>query len=50
MINLFQPNLGDEELTLIKDVFTSNWLGKGSGVKDFESKFAASLSSNSKQF
>jgi aminotransferase len=50
MINLFQPNLGDEELTLIKDVFTSNWLGKGSGVKDFESKFAASLSSNPEQF
>ena len=50
MINLFQPNLGDEELALIKDVFTSNWLGKGNGVKDFESKFATSLSSNSESF
>jgi dTDP-4-amino-4,6-dideoxygalactose transaminase len=50
MINLFQPSLGDEELALIKDVFTSNWLGKGNGVKDFESKFATSLSSNSESF
>ena len=50
MINLFQPSLGDEELALIKDVFTSNWLGKGNGVKDFESKFATSLSSNSDSF
>ena len=50
MINLFQPSLGNEELSLIKDVFASNWLGKGSGVKDFESKFATSLSSNSENF
>ena len=50
MINLFQPSLGVEELALIKDVFTSNWLGKGNGVKDFESKFATSLSSNSESF
>jgi len=50
MINLFQPTLGDEELALIKDVFTSNWLGKGNRVKDFESKFATSLSSNSVSF
>ena len=50
MINLFQPNLGDEELALIKDVFTSNWLGKGNSVKDFENKFATSLSSNSESF
>ncbi len=50
MINLFQPSLGDEELTLIKDVFTSNWLGKGNSVKSFESKFATSLSSNPDNF
>jgi dTDP-4-amino-4,6-dideoxygalactose transaminase len=50
MINLFQPSLGNEELALIKDVFASNWLGKGDKVKDFESKFSESLSSDSKRF
>ncbi|CAC9578227.1 hypothetical protein [uncultured Gammaproteobacteria bacterium] len=50
MINLFQPNLGNDELTLITDVFSSNWLGKGKVVKDFEEEFANSLSSNSNHF
>ena len=50
MINLFQPNLGEEELALIKDVFASNWLGKGAVVKDFEHKFAENLSSNPEKF
>ncbi len=50
MINLFQPNLGEEELALIKDVFASNWLGKGVGVKDFEHKFAENLSNNPEKF
>ena len=50
MINLFQPSLGDDELALIKNIFASNWLGKGTVVKDFESGFAQSLASNSNRF
>lgn len=50
MINLFQPNLGEDELSLIKEVFISNWLGKGDKVKEFENKFAKSLSSNPESF
>lgn len=50
MINLFQPNLGDDELVLIKEVFDSNWIGKGKVVKDFEEGFANSLLSNSSHF
>ncbi|OIR23721.1 DegT/DnrJ/EryC1/StrS family aminotransferase [Bathymodiolus thermophilus thioautotrophic gill symbiont] len=50
MINLFQPNLGNDELALIKDVFDSNWLGKGKVVKDFEEEFANSLISNPNHF
>ena len=29
MINVFQPSLGDRELELIRNVFESNWVGKG---------------------
>jgi dTDP-4-amino-4,6-dideoxygalactose transaminase len=50
VINLFQPNLGEDELSLIKEVFISNWLGKGDKVKEFENKFAKSLSSNPESF
>lgn len=50
MINLFQPSLGDDELKSIKDVFNSNWLGKGALVKDFESKFATSLLEDHNRF
>lgn len=50
MINLFQPTLDEEELSLIKDVFDSNWLGKGKGVKEFEKRFADSLSAKSDHF
>ncbi len=45
MINVFQPSLGNEELSRIKDVFESNWLGKGKLVDEFESRFAAYIGS-----
>ena len=50
MINLFQPNLGPEELLRIQNVFKSNWIGKGESVKDFETKFAENLNSNPGNF
>lgn len=40
MINLFQPNVGDRELAAIKNVFSSNWLGTGALVEQFEQSFA----------
>lgn len=43
MINVFQPSLGQEELDRIKEVFDSNWLGKGKVNEEFETKFAAHL-------
>lgn len=43
MINVFQPSLGSEELERIKDVFSSNWLGKGKLNDEFEEGFAAHL-------
>jgi len=41
MINVFQPELSKEELQAIAKVFSSNWIGKGEQVKQFEEKFAA---------
>ena len=43
MINVFQPSLGKEELEKIKEVFDTNWLGKGKKVSEFENKFAEYL-------
>lgn len=43
MINVFQPSLGKEELEAIKQVFDSNWLGKGKLTSQFEQNFAAHL-------
>jgi len=40
MINLFQPSVGEEELAAIREVFSSNWLGVGDRVAQFESEFA----------
>ena len=50
MINIFQPSLGERELNKIKEVFDSNWLGRGSVVHEFEAKFAENLSSNKDNF
>ena len=43
MINVYQPSLGEEELNRIKDVFASNWLGKGKLTEEFETLFAKHL-------
>ena len=40
MINVFQPTLGEVELQKIKEVFDSNWIGKGKLVTEFEEKWA----------
>jgi aminotransferase len=44
MINVFQPQLGDEELEAIRQVFVSNWIGKGRLTREFEDKFANYIS------
>lgn len=46
MINVFQPALGEEELTAVADVFASNWIGKGRLTAEFEAAFAAHLGSD----
>lgn len=43
MINIFQPSLGSEELKAIKEVFESNWLGKGKKTEQFETEFSKYL-------
>ena len=43
MINVYQPSLGEEELNRIREVFASNWLGKGKLTDEFENNFAAHL-------
>ncbi len=40
MINVFQPALGAEELLAVKQVFDSNWVGKGAKTNQFENLFA----------
>ena len=45
MINVFQPTLGGEELARIKEVFDSNWIGKGKLVNEFEKKWAEHVGS-----
>ena len=43
MINIYQPSLGKEELNAIKEVFDSNWLGKGPKTEQFKKEFADKL-------
>lgn len=43
MIQLFQPEIGDEELAAVKRVFDSKWLGEGEECKALEAEFAAHL-------
>ena len=50
MINVFQPNLGEEELNAIKDVFDSNWIGKGNKVDEFETSFSNMLRESRSSF
>ncbi len=46
MINVFQPTLGEEELVAIREVFASNWIGKGKRVAEFEETFAKHIGSS----
>lgn len=43
MINVFQPSLGEEELERVREVFKSNWVGKGALTDEFENNFALHL-------
>ncbi len=43
MINVFQPSLGEAELSAVAEVFASNWVGKGSRTAAFEAAFASHL-------
>ncbi|MGW7282128.1 DegT/DnrJ/EryC1/StrS family aminotransferase [Streptomyces sp. NPDC054844] len=43
MINLFQPQVGKEELDAVAEVFDSHWLGHGPRTKAFEADFAAHI-------
>ena len=43
MINVFEPDLGKTELRALRDVFESNWIGKGEKVDKFELEFARFL-------
>lgn len=45
MINVFQPTLGQEELSSLEKVFASNWIGKGKMVAQFEAQYAEHLGS-----
>ena len=40
MINLFQPNVGDEAISILGEVFSKNWLGRG----EYSDRFETSLS------
>src|SRR3990167_4131692 len=40
MINVFQPSLGEEELSAIRDVFQSNWIGRGKITESFGKAFS----------
>jgi aminotransferase len=42
-INIFQPELRDEELEAVREVFLSNWIGKGPKTDAFEKAFAQHL-------
>jgi len=50
MINIFQPSLSGNELKNIKKVFSSNWLGRGNAVQEFESEFSKTLKSSVEKF
>ena len=43
MINVFQPELRDEELAAVKAVMASNWTGRGKVTDRFEAEWATHL-------
>jgi dTDP-4-amino-4,6-dideoxygalactose transaminase len=50
MINVFQPNLGNEELEMISSVFQSNWTGKGKINNQFETELAHKFNTSREHF
>lgn len=40
MINIFQPSVGPESVLGLREVFNSNWLGRGAQVVSFEEKLS----------
>jgi dTDP-4-amino-4,6-dideoxygalactose transaminase len=49
VIRMFQPTLGQDELSAIAEVFADNWPGAGPKVKAFEKAFAAYIGAESEQ-
>jgi dTDP-4-amino-4,6-dideoxygalactose transaminase len=49
MIRMFQPTLGQDELSAIAEVFADNWPGAGPRLKAFENAFAAYIGAESEQ-
>jgi aminotransferase len=47
MINLFEPNVSQESLDLLKKVFQSKWLGRGEIVGEFERSLSELLRTDS---
>lgn len=47
MINIYQPELGHEELKAIKKVFKSNWIGKGKLEEQFKNDISLKLRADS---
>lgn len=41
MIQVFKPDIGDEEISAVTEVLRSGWLGLGPKTADFERQFAA---------
>lgn len=46
MINVYQPQLGEEEVQAVREVFKSNWIGKGKKTQMFEEQFAEYVNAN----
>jgi dTDP-4-amino-4,6-dideoxygalactose transaminase len=49
LIRIFQPTLGEDELSAIAEVFADNWPGPGPRLKAFEKAFAAYIGAESDQ-
>ncbi|WP_329427655.1 DegT/DnrJ/EryC1/StrS family aminotransferase [Streptosporangium sp. NBC_01495] len=43
VINVVQPSLGERELAAVREVFESNWVGRGARTSEFEAAFARHL-------
>ena len=41
MIPIFRPNLGEEELSALREIFATGWVGLGPKVSEFEAALAA---------